>query len=541
MACRRSPLLLLLLGAAAAARCAEIAPSDCTGAIDKGGCGAVISAAVATCSERGGGVVRLAAGVFRFGTGALMHAWNVTAAGNDVRHYVTVNGAANVALVGTLGADGAAHATFLVLAGITNFITLEHTRGFTLANLVLDMDRPNYSFGQLIGCPAGADGCDFRVNTTEYPFAAFHDPVPEALLEVTSLHSFDPSTWREGPDGATREVYGGGKIASVTSEEDDEGYGVGGGGVQLVRAPGMESGMAVVRVRAMSSSSVRVLNSTAPGEGYHYVLRHRDGHLGRELGRGDHQIAGVNNSGLLQENLTSYLAPSMFNVVADTQQTLRNVHLRRHDGTTGGAWNSSSTGIRRPKSASVDCLGTPDGRGAVLIEDCSCDGQGDDGYVSSRTTLALPLRTGPSLLTPPLAVPPNNAERRFHVQPDPGDRTRPAQRTPLVVARPAEPTGGQLHRVLPRRRRPRAGRPRRGLQPQLVRQALLHQGRRAGEPQHGCRLRGAVAAVDRGVRPRRACRRPALLADHPALHVLQQPRARAAALHLQRARGGRAH
>ena len=73
-------------------------------------------------------------------------------------------------------------------------------------------------------------------------------------------------------------------------------------------------------------------------KGIHFIMKHRNGHLGRELGRGDHQISGRNNTRLLQENLTSFLASSMFNVVADSDQVLRHVHLKRHgyDGPTGG-------------------------------------------------------------------------------------------------------------------------------------------------------------------------------------------------------------
>eukprot|EP01079_Euglenida_sp_SAG-EU17-18_P003925 gene3925-4294_t len=350
---------MLLLGVVAATGpgCRLIRPSECTGSVNASGCGKVIAAALAACSEQGGGTVRLAAGVFHLGSLAPRHAWATTPAGNDVRHYVTIDGSVNVSLAGTLAADGETIATFVVLSGITNFINILNTRGFTLANLVLDMDRPNWSYGRLEGCPAGVGGCDFAVNVTEYPFASFLDPVPPALLQVTQMESFDPVTWRVGPDDATTQVYT--------------------PGANITRVAAPSAGVSTVSVRGITPSTVQQLSQTT---GQYYVLRHRNGHLGRELGRGDHQVAGLNNSDMLQENITSYLAPSMFNVVGSTQQTLRNIHLRRHDGATGAAWNSSSWGIRRPKSAQVDCLGTPDARGHVLIEGCSCDGQGDDGY-----------------------------------------------------------------------------------------------------------------------------------------------------------------
>ena len=100
---------------------------------------------------------------------------------------------------------------------------------------------------------------------------------------MTSLHSFDPSTWREGPDGATKEAYGGGKIASVTPEEDDEGYGGGGEG----GASGMESGMAVVRVRGMSSSSVQLEESLKTHHSHLHLLRGRSSNplLSLDVGR----------------------------------------------------------------------------------------------------------------------------------------------------------------------------------------------------------------------------------------------------------------
>jgi hypothetical protein len=339
-----------LVAVTATSECVKISPSDCSQAIDKSGCGQVIADAVASCSQQGGGTVRLSAGVFRFGAAAPEQAWNVSKGGNDVSWYVQIQGANNVQLLGSLDADGAA-STFVVLTGLINFARILDTTQFTLGNIVLDMDRPNYSYGQLISCVH--DGCDFLVNSTEYPFETFHKPVFESLLEVTSMHSFDPITWRVGPDNDTKELYSSGKITSLRPSE------VGSGD------------MVVVSVRQLAAGDVKKLNAS---QGYHFILRHRDGHLGRELGRGDHQIAGRNNTQLLQENITSYLAPSMFNVIASSDVVMRRVHLKRHDGTTA-SW-STSAGIRRPKSGSVDCLGTPDARKSVLIEDCLCDGQG---------------------------------------------------------------------------------------------------------------------------------------------------------------------
>ena len=159
-------LLPLLTKAAAAAAqqlphlCATIAPGDCSGAFDASWCGQVIAAAVASCSEQGGGTVRLAAGVFRLGAADRARAWHVTADGGTGNpgigtfytgsHYVNIAGAANVQLTGSV-VDGAA-ATFFVLSGIVNFIRITDTVQFSLTNIVIDMERPNYSYGQLDSC-----------------------------------------------------------------------------------------------------------------------------------------------------------------------------------------------------------------------------------------------------------------------------------------------------------------------------------------------------------------------------------------------------
>ena len=309
----------------------------------------MIAAAVAACSAQGGGTVRLAEGVFRLGASDVEQAWNVSGFGGTL-WYIVIDGANDVKLLGSVDSNGAV-GTKIVVTGLINFIRVSDTTNFVLGNIVLDMDRPNWSYGQLIPGSCVEDGCDFTINGTEYPFDAFHSPVPQSLLEVPSMYSFDPDTWRMGPDNDTVELYTtGAKIASVRSSSADG-----------------DNDMLVASVRNVEQAwQVQRLNAS---QGYHFILRHRTGHQ---------QISGQNNTHLLQENITCYLASSMFDVISDSDLTLRKVHLKRHDGTTG-SW-SSSAGIRRPKSAYADCFGTPSARGSVLVEDCLCDGQGDDGF-----------------------------------------------------------------------------------------------------------------------------------------------------------------
>ena len=87
----------------------------------------------------------------------------------------------------------------------------------------------------------------------------------ESLLEVTSLHSFDPVAWRIGPANATSEFYGSGKITGIRPA-----------------AAAAGAGMVVASLRGIG----RLVPELKSVEGYHFILRHRDGHLGRELGRG---------------------------------------------------------------------------------------------------------------------------------------------------------------------------------------------------------------------------------------------------------------
>ena len=50
---------------------------------------------------------------------------------------------------------------------MTNFVRIVDTTRFTLGNIVLDMDRPNWSFGRLIRGSCVGGGCDFLINATE--------------------------------------------------------------------------------------------------------------------------------------------------------------------------------------------------------------------------------------------------------------------------------------------------------------------------------------------------------------------------------------
>ena len=131
------------------------------------------------------------------------------------------------------------------------------------------------------------------------------------MAQVVACDSFDPTSWRV--DGA--HTCGKGTFTSFRSAE---------AGSDMI----------------LATLSMNKSKGHSKMKGIHFIMKHRNGHLGRELGRGDHQISGRNNTRLRQENVTSFLAPSMFNVVADSDQIIRNVQLKRHgyDGPTG-SWS----------------------------------------------------------------------------------------------------------------------------------------------------------------------------------------------------------
>ena len=184
-------LLLLLLGQAAGGggrdrspwrgqrTCSALSPPGCPPA----SCAGRIGAALRSCSASGGGVVRLAPGVFHLNDSAVPPG----------QPMVALTGLANVSLVGS--ADATARTTLLI-HGYRTGMQLTAGRGVTLAHLELEMARYPYTYGTATS--VANTSFELVFDSALYPLQA---PGRAAWqYEASSIMGFNAAEWRMASD-----------------------------------------------------------------------------------------------------------------------------------------------------------------------------------------------------------------------------------------------------------------------------------------------------------------------------------------------------
>ena len=153
-------------------------------------CGAAITAALHACSEAGGGIVQLVAGVYHLNDSS---SW--AAHGQQL---IRAQDLTDVALVGaSTGSRAYNHAradpaaTTLLVHGLRGAVTVFRCRRVRFFDLDIDMARLPYTFGYVSA--ATDDTMTVKFDPTVYPFDA---PVQPWTTIVTNVQEFDRGDWR---------------------------------------------------------------------------------------------------------------------------------------------------------------------------------------------------------------------------------------------------------------------------------------------------------------------------------------------------------
>ena len=296
-------------------------------------CGEYIAAHLNACSDSGGGIVELKAGVFEL----------IDPSAPPLAPLVSLSNLKNVELRGATHASNGSAATTLRLHGIPSAFSLSDSTNVTFSNLAVDMARLPYTYGKCVA--AGPDHFTVSYDPNIYPFpqqgAASslnfngNEVDAEWLSRVQAVLEFDPKTWRCAEAGI-----------DVYSPSPDKPF-----------AGSWNSGRSS-NVSTYTLQGVGTSNSARIAPGAYFVLRHQV--------YGGNAFSVSRSSDISWENVDLYAVPGMGFYAGDSNNlTLQSCGVRRRPGL--------------PMSITADASHFSQCGGTIVLQDTHFEGQGDDG------------------------------------------------------------------------------------------------------------------------------------------------------------------
>ena len=293
------------------AKCQSLTPLACT----PGKCASVIAAALRQCSDAGGGVVRLAGGIYHLNDSSV----------SSGAPMIALSNVSNVSIVGS--ADQLRPSLLLIHGSQTGF-QLSAAHAITLEHLELDMARYPYTFGTATAVTATS--FELEYDSAQYPFASQEEAPWQ--YEASSVMGFDTHFQRMANDPVV-DLQGSFPLTPVDS-----------------------------RTAAASNNNRIVVHGAGAPEGIapgrSFVLRHR------QLGCGGFCFASCSDVRLRHVKVWTAAGVALW-FGYSRNITLEHVEVRRRQG--------------RPMSSIADASHFDSCGGQVLIESNHFEGQGDDG------------------------------------------------------------------------------------------------------------------------------------------------------------------